>query len=147
MCTTKACIDLAPSKSIAQTLGRARRSHAWLLTGYGAFAAAFPGFVFGYYSTQDVPVAAAGTIYLTIAVWMGASYVLTSAAVRMLRVSAALAMVSLAGVAVGLYYWYAAPLMASALGVSDAGTIAIRGAAFALIAVWLWRGVRVNGRE
>ncbi len=147
MCTTRGCIDLAPAKSIAQTLGRARRSHAWLTTGYGAFAAAFPGFVVGYYSIQDEPLAAAGSVYITIVAWAGGSYLLTQLVVRAWRVSAAMATLVLAAAAGGLYYWFAAPLIASALGISGVGTVAIRAAALTLVAFWLWRAVpRSNGK-
>lgn len=36
-----ACIDLSPVKTVRQVLGPGRRSHAWLTSPFGAFAAAF----------------------------------------------------------------------------------------------------------
>ena len=139
MCTIKGCIDLATAKSIAQTLGRARRSHTWLSAWYGVFVAAFPGFVVGYYTTQDGPLATAGTVYLTIAAWAGGSYILTQLVVRAFRIRSALAIPALAAVAFALYYWFAAALIAPALRLTDAGTVGIRAAALALIVAWFWR--------
>jgi hypothetical protein len=47
LCITRGCLDLSQSKSIAQVLGRQRRTHAWLHSGFGVFAAGFPGCVLG----------------------------------------------------------------------------------------------------
>lgn len=141
MCTPRGCIDLSPAKSIAQTLGPARRSHAWLANGYGIFAAAFPGFVVGYYTTQDGPWTAAGSVYLHVAVWVLGSYLATVLLVWLLRASAARAMAVLAAAAAGLYYWFAAETVTTAFAIEGVATVAIRVAAFALVAVWLWRAV------
>jgi hypothetical protein len=139
MCTPKGCIDLAPTKSIAQTLGNTRRSHAWLLTGYGAFAAAFPGFVVGYYTTQDGPLATAGAVYGNVAVWALGSYLATAILVRLLDSSASRAMVVLAAAAAGLYYWYAASTITTAFAIEGMPTVVIRVAGLALVAVWFLR--------
>jgi hypothetical protein len=139
MCTARGCIDLNPGKSIAQTLGSARRSNAWLTTGYGVFAAAFPGFVVGYYTTQDGSLASAGSVYLHIAVWLLGSYLAVAAVVWLFRLSAARAMVLVAAVAAGLYYWFAADTITTAFAIQGAATVAIRAAALALVVVWLWR--------
>ena len=150
LCTRSGCIDLGPQKSIAQTLGRARQSRAWLLKPFGIFAAAFPGFVIGYYTTPDVPLAAAGGVYLHVLVWAALSYVVTAVAVRLLGLSSSVTLIVLAGAAVAFYYWFGAPVIAGALGVegagagagAGAGTASIRAAALGLVAVWLWRGLR-----
>lgn len=142
MCTLRGCIDLAPAKSIPQLLGRSRRSHAWLVTPYGIFAAAFPGFVIGYYLTADGPLGALGSVYLTVAAWAAGSYLVTTVVVRALRLSAGLALPALGVLALGCYYWFAAPVVGSTLGAAGAGTLAIRAAAFTLLAVWLWDGLK-----
>lgn len=142
MCTAKGCIDLNPSKSIAQTFGSARRSQAWLLSSFGVFAAAFPGFVLGYYTTQDGPLATAGSVYLHIAVWALASYLATVLLVWLFRASAIRAMVVLAAAAAGLYYWFAADTVTTAFEIQGAPTTAIRVLALALVAIWLWRAVQ-----
>jgi hypothetical protein len=139
MCTTRACIDIAQSKTIAQTLGRERRSHAWLQTSYGAFAAAFPGFVIGYNLTQDGSLSAAGRVYLTVAAAAAASYLLVVTVVRGLNLGATLAIRLLAALAIGLYYWFAAPVVSGHLALPDWTPAIIRTAALVLIGVWLWR--------
>ncbi len=145
MCTSKGCIDLAPTKSIAQTLGTARRTHAWLGRGFGIFAAAFPGFVVGYYTVQDGPLAIAGSVYLHVALWAIASYVTTMLIVWTFAISAARAVVLLAALAAGLYYWFAADTIATAFNIPSTVTTAIRVAALALVVFWLWRAVPVAG--
>lgn len=140
-CTVKGCIDLAPRKSIAQTLGATRRSHEWLTTGYGVFAAAFPGFVVGYYTTQDVSLSLAGSVYLNVALWSLGSYVATVLVVRAINMTASLAMVLLAGAAAGLYYWYAGSVIATEFDLAGTGTAALRMVGLTIVAYWLFRAV------
>jgi hypothetical protein len=139
MCTTRGCIDIALSKSIAQTLGRARASHAWLQTGYGIFAAGFPGFVVGYNLTEDGGLASAGSVYLTVALWTAGSYLATQVLVRALGLSAAVTIRYLGALALGLYYWFVAPVVTDHLALPAWVPIVVRTAALALVALWLWR--------
>lgn len=142
MCTARGCIDLGPTKSIAQTLGDARRSHAWLTSGFGMFAAGFPGFVVGYYTVQDGPLAIAGSVYLNIALWALASYLVTAILVWTFKASVSQAMVLLAATAAGLYYWYAAATVTTAFEMQGIATLSIRVVALTLVAIWLWRAAR-----
>ncbi|MCI0455839.1 MAG: hypothetical protein L0Z62_02505 [Gemmataceae bacterium] len=135
LCVPKGCLDLAPRRSIAQALGPTRHPHGWLTTVHGVFAAAFPGFVVGYYTTANGPLVTAGWIYLHVTVWAVASYLGTALLVRTLNLSAPPTLALLAAAAVGLYYWFAAPLLASALEMAQAGTWVLRGAALALVAL------------
>jgi hypothetical protein len=146
MCTARGCIDLNPSKSVAQTLGSARRSNAWLVTGFGAFAAAFPGFVVGYYTAQDGPLASAGSVYLNVAVWALGSYLVAGLLVWLFRLSATRALILLAAVAAGLYYWFAADTITTAFAIQGTATVAIRVAALALVVFWLWRALPRTNR-
>jgi hypothetical protein len=139
MCTARGCPDVAHSKSVAQTLGRTRRSHAWLATGYGAFAAGFPGFVIGYNMTQDGALETAGSVYLTVALWALASYVITQLAVRALKLSAVVSVRLLGALALMLYYWFAATVVTDHLALADWAPTAIRTIAVGLVAWWLWR--------
>lgn len=136
-CTEKGCIDIAPSQSISQTLGERGGSSRWLLSGYGVFAAAFPGFIIGYGTLTDGPLTEAGSVYLHMAIWMVGSYLVTAALTLTLRLSSALAMVLLAATAAGLYYWYAAATITTAFELPASGALAIRFIAFALVAVWI----------
>ena len=139
LCTSKGCIDLTPTKSIAQTLGSARRSHAWLMTGYGVFAASFPGFVVGYYTTQDGPLSTAGAVYGHVAIWALASYLATVVLVRAFNTNAGRTMVLLAASAAGLYYWFAAATITSAFAIEGIPTLGIRVVGLTLVGVWLLR--------
>jgi nitrite reductase (NADH) large subunit len=139
MCTATGCLDLNPRKSIARTVGDSYHSSAWLTGGYGTFAAAFPGFVIGYYTTQDGSWASAGSVYLNVAMWAAISYVTTLIVVSTMKANAARTMTVLAAAAIGLYYWYAAAAVTTALDIRGVTTLGIRIAAFGLIAFWLWR--------
>lgn len=145
LCTRRGCLDLSPEKSIAQTLGRSRRSGAWLATGYGVFAAAFPGFVAGYYLSSDVPVAQAFTVYARVLAWSLASYGLTWAAVRALSLRSDEAMALLGGLAVGLYYWFAPAAVSAALHLSPMAVTSLRAAFLSLVLWWLGRAL-MDGR-
>jgi hypothetical protein len=122
---------------VAQTLGAARQSTAWLRTGFGAFAAAFPGFIVGYYTSSDVALTAAGSVYLYIGAWALGSYVLITVMVSLLRLSSGLALLLLGGLALSLYYWYAVEVVLTAMGIAGLWPMALRGAALLLIGVWL----------
>lgn len=147
LCTPLGCIDLAPGKSIPQVIGPARRSHAWTVPAFGAFAAAFPGFVIGYYTTTDGPLASAGHVYAHVGMWMLGSYVVVALGVLLLDLSAEHTIGFLAALAAALYYWFAAPLVAAALGVPGAGATVLRVAAFGLVGFWLWRGALRSRRR
>jgi hypothetical protein len=138
-CTASACIDLDATRSVGQTLGAASRSHAWLRSGFGAFAAAFPGFVIGYYTLADGPLSAAGSVYVHIALWAAGSYLVTALLVHLSGVTYRSSMVVLAAAAVGLYYWYAADTVTTAWGIAGTPTLALRGVALVFVAFWAWR--------
>lgn len=138
LCVT-GCLDIAPKKSIGTVLGEAARPGLpWLATPFGAFAAAFPGFVLGYYTATDGPLSSAGTVYLTVAGWAAASYGVTAVVTRVFDLDWAPAVRWLAAVAVSIYYWYAAEVITKRLGLLGPGTWTVRGLALALVAVWLW---------
>jgi hypothetical protein len=153
LCVPRGCLDLCPTKSLMLALGSARRPHGWLTSVYGIFAAAFPGFVIGYYTTPNTSLAAAGTVYLYIAAWGAGSYLVTFLAVRFSNISVSFALALLAAIALALYYWFAAPLIASAFDVADSGTVAIRTSALTLVTLWLCLALQrasahsANGRD
>ena len=145
VCTKRGCVDLS-SRSAELMLGPAVLSGAWLRRGYGVFAAAFPGFVVGYYLRSDGPLAVAGATYLTVALGAAVSYLAVTALVTAFRIPAGPALTGLAAAAVGLYYWFAAPVLADAVGQRDSAAWVIRAAALALVVNWYWRSlVKRNG--
>ena len=148
LCTQRGCIDLSPEKSVAQTLASTRQSASWLRTGFGAFAAAFPGFIVGYYTSSDVALSAAGSVYLYIGAWALGSYVLVTVLVQLFKLQSGLALLLLGGLALSLYYWYAVEVVLTAMGIGGMWPMALRGAALLLIGVWLTGAVpRVLPKE
>ncbi len=143
LCTRKGCVDLVPLKSVEQTLGESAGAGRWLLTPYGAFAAAFPGFVIGYYTTTDTVLSAAGSVYAQVGLWMLGSYALIAVLALVLKIPGAVATIPIAGLSIGLYYWFAAPVVTDALSLAAWAPTVIRVAAFGLLAVWLWRAHRL----
>ena len=135
---SRACIDLAPEKAIAGHLGAGRHSLAWLRSPFGVFAAALPGFVFGYFTIEDVPLAGAVGVYVHVLGWAAASYLLALAAAGLLPVRNRQVLRGLAALAVGLYYWYASAPLAEAIGLGLAAA-PLRVAALALVVAWWWK--------
>ena len=147
LCITKGCLDLAPAKSFAQAIGPAVGRHRWLTTTYGIFAGALPGFIIGYFTTSNVSWTAAPGVYLWVALCSAGSYVAATVVVRVLGLTGPVSLALLAALAVALYYWWAAPLIAGLLFVPPAGAFVARGAALALVAFWLvraWPHLKAN---
>ncbi len=143
VCTvcTSGCIDIAPRKSIPAVLGRGRRSHGWLTSTFGIFAAAFPGFVLGYFTVDDGPLSAAGAIYLHIGFAALGSYLLTAAVVKLGNFRSQVMMAVLAALAAGTYYWFASPALATALQLPPSAGHVVRVAALGLVAFWLFKAL------
>ncbi len=108
-CTHVGCIDLARMKTVPQTIGPARRTSRWLTTPFGVFAAAFPGFIIGYFTTENGPLSTAPSVYLHIGAFAAGSYLLVMAAVSLIRINAERALRVLGWISVLTYYsfWFA----------------------------------------
>ena len=142
LCTPVGCVDLAATKTVAQTLGPSRRNTGWLTTGFGAFAAAFPGFVIGYFTTKDTTFSGALGVYANVAIWSLGSYAVLGAVAAALSLRAAVALPVLGALAFVLYYWLAAPAVATAIGFQAPGASAIRVVAITLVVLWAIRLVK-----
>lgn len=140
-CTPAGCIDLAGSKAVAQTIGPWRRDTRWLRTSFGVFTAAFPGFIIGYFTTVNGPLASAGTVYGRVLLLAAASYAVVAALVVALRLDALVALPLLGVASLGLYYWFAAPPLVQAYGAPGWAATVVRVSMGALAAWWLvaWR--------
>jgi hypothetical protein len=137
LCTPVGCIDLAGVKTVAQTIGPVRRDHRWLLTPFGMFAAAFPGFVFSFFAVDNGPFATALTVYGTVLWYSIWSYV-TVAGIAFVTNARSTTLTPLLGAtALGLYYWLSAPTLAAAYGFPRMGPPAVRIAAGMLLVFWL----------
>lgn len=139
VCTPVGCIDLAATKTLAQTIGPLRRDTSWLRTGFGVFAAAFPGFVLGYFNSSNGDFSTAGAVYFRVLGFAAASYALVAAITTAFRLRAALAMPLLGATALGVYYWYAAPKLTEAYAAPGATTLVLRVVIGATLAFWLWK--------
>ena len=147
LCTPVGCTDLAGSKTLPQTIGPHRRDTGWIRTGFGVFAAAFPGFVYGYFTAVNGELATAGVVYLRVLGFAAVSYGLVALLTDLLRVGAALAMPVLGAVALGMYYWFAAVTLTTAYHAPAATVFVVRAVMAALLAWWLWGMMtRPNGR-
>lgn len=134
-CSVQGCLDLAPRNAIAPFIG-GRSSGRWLFTVYGAFAAAFPGFVFGYYQTVDGSWSHAGIVYLTIASWMALSYAVTLGLSGLLRLTWKASLPALAATAACIYYWYTAPVLSRTLGAPETAGVALRVVLLSIVICW-----------
>lgn len=142
LCTQVGCIDLSPTKSIAQTLGPERRTTHWLRTPFGVFAAAFPGFVLGYFTLSDGTWAMAPAVYQHVALWSLVSFLTVAGAVQLWRLPAGRAMPTLAALAVGLYYWFTPAVIVPELGGGEAMVMSVRMLLLSLVVVWWFRATR-----
>lgn len=146
LCTTRGCLDVSAEKALPQLLGPARRSTRWLLTPYGAFAAAFPGFVLAYSVIPDVAPVEAGRVYLVVAAGAVGSYVAVAGLVLVAHLPAGAALPGLGALALGIYYWYGASAIADAWGLGTGAVHGLRGAAALLLGLWLAARLRETSR-
>lgn len=137
-----ACIDLGPRTAPLRALGSGREG-VWTRTAFGGFAAAFPGFVLGYFSTADGALSTAPWVYAQIAGWSGLAWIATTAVVVAGRVKPEAALPVLAALAAGLYYGFAAPRLAEGIGWAEGGS-ALRVAFLALVGGWWIRAERLR---
>lgn len=136
-CVEHACMDLHPGHHLAHVLGTGPVGPSWLKTGFGSFAAAFPGFVFGYWMTADGPFASAAGVYGTVASYSVVSWVLVAAVAMAARPDARAALPLLGAAAVGLYYWFAGPAIATDLELPEAAGIVLRAIGVTAVSLWL----------
>jgi len=131
------CIDPSPQQAPLVALGEARDSSRWLATPFGAFAAAFPGFVFGYFQTADGPLSSAVSVYATVFLSAAASYAIIAVITGLVRIPAGRILPVLGALAAGTYYWFAAPQLAATLDLGDAAGHIAR-VAFVLFVMGWW---------
>lgn len=108
---------------------------------FGAFAAALPGFVFGYFTTADGPASTAPWVYAQIAGWSGVSWIATTVVAVKWTIEPDLALPALAALAAGVYYAFAAPQLVDAVALP--GEV-VRAGFLTLVAVWWWRAERLR---
>lgn len=140
-CTRIGCLDLAPQRSVLRMLGEAYMSRRWVVTAYGAFALAFPGFVAAYYLLEDGPPSTALQVYGSVLIWSAGSWLVLSTVFLLLRVPSARALLLCAVLAVGLYYWFVPAGIAGTFGLPTSFTWGVRALALTLVGFWLNRAL------
>jgi hypothetical protein len=140
-CTERGCIDLSPGDSVRTAVGPRWSLGSWVLSPFGTFAAAFPGFIIGYYTVANGPPAQAASVYRHVLIAMGVSLATVFLLVKASRIRAAAGLPMLAAVAAALYYWYAAQVVTEAWRIPGTAIWSIRIAALALIITWLRRAL------
>ncbi len=144
VCTPIGCIDLAGSKTLAQTLGPGRRQRRWPLTAFGLFACAFPGFIVAYFTLDNGALSTWAHVYEHVLLYMVVSVAIVGTAALVAGIGSALLLPILAAVDVMIYYWYSAPTLAKAYAPSsvDTAQLVVRVLALALTMTWLWKAMR-----
>lgn len=141
-CVPKGCLDLVPRKALQQAIGPARTSTRWIATPYGAFAGAFPGFVLGYFLTENGPITSAPSVYLEVFGAAAASFGVVAVLNGIFRITPARMLTGLAAAAAGIYYVFAAPATAAYLGLPPLAGEFLRLILLGLVGVWAWRAWR-----
>lgn len=144
-CSARGCMDRSPESALDEAMDFPRTGAHWLRSPFGSFAVAFPGFVFGYFQVTDVTLAQAATVYGTMAMWSGASW-LVGAGLTAAGVPRRILLRAAAAAAVGAYYWFAATSVREAWGLAPGATVAVRLGAATLVAAWLASAVARDRR-
>jgi len=105
------------------------------------FAGCFPGVAFGYWTLGALP---APRLYLTFAAYALASAGSFFALTALTRVRPAHLAAGYGGLALSVFYWFAAPRLDDVLGLAGRTVWPIRGAICLVAAIWIWRTVRVD---
>lgn len=138
-CVSLGCPDLAGRKSAVQSISGGHGRH-WVLSPFGLFASAFPGFIIGYFKTVDGPLSHALATYATVGLWVVGSVAASAILLGMMR--GVRVLLVLGGASIGAYYWFAAPRLADAYGGTVMVGQVLRAVVLAGIIAWMWRGWR-----
>jgi hypothetical protein len=144
-CTKMACLDLMPTRSAHRMLGKSYASNAWLGSLSGVFALSFPGFVLAYNMTVDGPLSSALSVYGMILLYSASSWLVLAALVAITKMKSDKALVLCAGLAIGLYYWFAPSGTVTAFGLPTAFVWVLRVVLLGLVAAWFVKGWNANG--
>jgi nitrite reductase (NADH) large subunit len=139
-CTVKGCHDLDPTTSARHAAENGGGPRAWMTTPFGLFAAAFPGFIFGYFQLTDGGLEQILPVYGTILGYAAISLVLFVALALVLRIPTHRLLPFLGALSVGIYYWYAAPASFDAFALP--GGEVVRWILLAFVAWWLVRALK-----
>jgi len=141
-CTTRACIDLGPRRSLMKLITDRHGQPPHLLGAHGSLAVAFPGFVLGYFLLPVDPTAI--EVYAGVALGAAASWAVAMLALLAARVSAQRVIQTAAVAAFGSFYWFSARTIADTWQLHESAVWAVRLGALCLLVVWI--AARRSGR-
>jgi hypothetical protein len=140
-CTEAGCPDRTPLTAAEEIVGVVPGAR-WLVTPFGAFAAAFPGFVLAYFLLGDGSWADAPLVYGSILAGMLTSYAVFALLAVVGGVAREPLILGAAALAISLYYWMGAPAITTAWDLPSSFTAGVRVLALSLVGVWLWKAPR-----
>ncbi|HUG86806.1 MAG TPA: 2Fe-2S iron-sulfur cluster-binding protein, partial [Euzebya sp.] len=110
------------------------------------FAAAFPGFVLGFYLVPDPPAIAIGRMYAELGLWMLLSIGLFTLIDAVARLRPGRMTTMAAATAFALYYWFTIQATADRFDLDAPAVVwALRALVIALVAVWVVRTFAKEG--
>lgn len=141
-CTSKGCLDIDPAASIRHSMGAQNPPGSFLTTPFGLFAASFPGFIYGYFQTEDGPLSAAFETYKTVYFYALVSLVVVAALALLFRIATKHLTPILGAASVGMYYWFATTASFEAFGLG--GGVVLRWVMMLFVAGWLVKALKTR---
>ncbi len=138
---SKICLDVLPRRSAELLTVRNDPRELWTLSPFGAFAAAFPGFITAYAVTPSLPIADGVQIYGFAGLCAALSWLALSAVFRIGGVGREVGLLWCAALAAGVYYWFTPVGVVREFGLPASTTWPLRALTMTLVAVWLVRGL------
>lgn len=144
VCTPRGCLDLSGAKNLPQVIGPERRSHGWLLTPFGVFAAALPGFIFGYFAAPAGAVASVASVYGMTLGGSVLSAAIAQLVVRGLDLGTGRALLLLAAWSGATYFAFTGPAVARLWHLPPVAGQAIGVAGMVFVFLWLIHAFRAE---
>lgn len=142
VCTPRGCLDLAGTKNLAQIIGPSRRTHGWLLTPFGLFASALPGFILGYFMAPADVGASAMQVYGSTLGGSVASVLVVQGIVRATSLATSGALLLLAAWSGATYFAFTGPAVARLWHLPTSTGVALGSLGVAFVVWWLVRARR-----
>lgn len=141
-CTTVGCVDRAPREALVALGGGHREGTQWLRSPAGIFVAGFPGLILAFGLLPDPGPVTPGRAYGQVLGGVALAWVTVLLLTAALRPGVVQAIRMLSVLSAGLFYWFAGPHMAAALGGGPQAGLVLRGGFLLLVAWWGTQGWR-----
>lgn len=141
-CTTVGCVDRAPREALVALGGGRRQLGRWLRSAPGLFVAGFPGLIVGFGLLPDPGPASLARAYGQVLAGVALSWLAALLVLTRLRTGVVPAIRVLSVLSAGLFYWFAGPHMAAALGGGHGAGLALRAGFLLVVGWWATQGWR-----